>query len=277
MRTVIISDVHANLEALETVLEDVAGRAHDRIICLGDVIGYGPDPCACIDLVEQHCEFSLLGNHDYACLYEPTNFNPIAVQGSYWTRAQFEPEGDGLRNDDAARRQAYLHLMRTFSYLDDDRDYLLVHASPKKPLSEYLFQDDVQKASKITGAFSAMRGGAYAFVGHTHVPGVFSAERDQEGRISIDSLYEFDYANELEGPFELDTCDGRMSFIVNPGSVGQPRDGDPRASYAILDTSGPVPTVEFTRIAYSAETTRAKIHANRHLGDRLGDRLIVGE
>ena len=176
----IISDVHANLEALEAVLADVATRPHDRIICLGDVIGYGPDPCSCIDLVEQNCAFSLLGNHDFACLYEPTNFNPIAVQGSYWTRAQFEPGGEGDRDEAAARRQAFLHLMRTYAYLDDDRDYLLVHASPRKPLSEYLFQDDVQKPSKIAAAFGAMRG-SYAFVGHTHVPGVFTAEQDEGG------------------------------------------------------------------------------------------------
>ena len=272
----IISDVHANLEALEAVLADVATRPHDRIICLGDVIGYGPDPCSCIDLVEQHCAFSLLGNHDFACLYEPTNFNPIAVQGSYWTRAQFEPGGEGDRDEAAARRQAFLHLMRTYAYLDDDRDYLLVHASPRKPLSEYLFQDDVQKPSKIAAAFGAMRG-SYAFVGHTHVPGVFTAEQDADGRISMESLFEFDYGNELSGPFELDTSGGRMRFIVNPGSVGQPRDGDPRASYAVLDTSGPTPTVEFTRLAYPADVTCGKIHANPHLADRLGDRLIVGE
>ena len=76
MRTAIISDIHANLEAFEVVLADIRERAIDRIICLGDVIGYGPDPCACIDLVQEHCEFSLLGNHDFACLLEPTNFNP---------------------------------------------------------------------------------------------------------------------------------------------------------------------------------------------------------
>ena len=276
MRTVIISDIHANLEAFEAVLADVATRAHDRMICLGDVIGYGPDPCACIDLVEKHCEFSLLGNHDFACLYEPTNFNPIAVQGSYWTRAQFEPSGDQLRDEAAARRQAFLHLMRTYAHLDDDPNYLLVHASPRKPLTEYIFQDDVQKTAKIAAAFGSMRG-TYAFVGHTHVPGVFSAEHDDRGRVSTNSLFEFDHGNELEGPFELDTLEGRMSFIVNPGSVGQPRDGDPRASYAILDTSGRVPTIEFFRLQYPIEVTRAKIHANPDLADRLGDRLVVGQ
>lgn len=276
VRTAILSDIHANLEALEVVLADIASRGCDRIICLGDVIGYGPDPCACIDLVESHCAFSLLGNHDFACLYEPTNFNPIAVQGSYWTRAQFEPGTEGVRDEAAARRQAFLHLMRTCAFLDDDPDFMLAHASPRKPLSEYLFPDDVQKPGKIAPAFAAMPG-AYAFVGHTHVPGVFSADTDRNGRIQLDSLFEFDHANELTGPFALDRQSGRMRFIVNPGSVGQPRDGDPRASYAVLDTDGPAPSVVFHRLEYPLEVTRSKIHANPHLADRLGDRLVGGD
>ena len=276
VRTAIISDIHANLEALEVVLADIREQEVDRIICLGDVIGYGPDPCACIDLVQEHCQFSLLGNHDFACLLEPTNFNPIAAQGSYWTRAQFEPAGHDHDPAVTARRQSFLHLMKTYAFLDDDRDYLLVHASPKKPLSEYLFRDDVQKPSKLATAFLSMPG-AHAFVGHTHVPGVFSGELDGTGRISTESLFDFEYGNELSGPFPLDRQDGQMKFIVNPGSVGQPRDGDRRASYAVLDASGQTPTVEFLRLSYPAEVTAEKIRAIEQLADRLGDRLLVGE
>ena len=276
VRTAIISDIHANLEALEVVLADIREQEVDRIICLGDVIGYGPDPCACIDLVQEHCLFSLLGNHDFACLLEPTNFNPIAAQGSYWTRAQFEPAGDDHDPAVTARRQSFLHLMKTYAFLDDDRDYLLVHASPKKPLSEYLFRDDVQKPSKLATAFLSMPG-AHAFVGHTHVPGVFSGELDVAGRFSTDSLFDFEYGNELTGPFPLELQDGQMRFIVNPGSVGQPRDGDPRASYAILDASGETSTVEFLRLVYPAEVTAEKIGRIDQLADRLGDRLLVGE
>ena len=276
MRTAIISDIHANLEALEVVLADIRMRRIDRIICLGDVIGYGPDPCACIDLVQESCLFSLLGNHDFACLLEPTNFNPIAAQGSYWTRAQFEPAGEDHDPAVTARRQSFLHLMKTYAFLDDDRDYLLVHASPKKPLSEYLFRDDVQKPSKLVSAFLSMPG-AYAFVGHTHVPGVFSGEFDVSGRFSTDSLFDFEYGNELPDPFPLDRQDGQMRFIINPGSVGQPRDGDPRASYAILDNYGETPTVEFLRLTYPAEVTAEKIRGIDQLADSLGDRLLVGE
>ncbi len=276
MRTALISDIHANLEAFEVVLSDIRDQDVDRIVCLGDVIGYGPDPCACIDLVQEHCDFSLLGNHDFACLLEPTNFNPIAAEGSYWTREQFEPTGEDPDKSSTARRQAFLHLMRTHAMLDDDSDYLLVHASPRKPLSEYLFPDDVDNAAKLAAAFGPMPG-HFAFVGHTHVPGVFAAELDETRTVSVDSLFEFEYANELEGPFELDTLDGRMRFIVNPGSVGQPRDGDPRASYAILDRSSGHPRVRFRRLEYPAERTCEKIRREPRLPDRLGMRLLAGE
>lgn len=276
MRTAIISDIHANLEAFEVVLADIGRQGVDRTICLGDVIGYGPDPCACIDLVQEHCEFSLLGNHDFACLLEPTNFNPIAAEGSYWTREQFEPTGTDIDRAATARRQAFLHLMKTYALLDDDRDYLLVHASPRKPLSEYLFRDDVHNTSKLANAFGPMPG-TYAFVGHTHVPGVFSAETDADGQVSVESLFEFEYANELSEPFALDHEDRRVRHIVNPGSVGQPRDGDPRASYAVLDQSKPVPTVEFHRLEYPVQVTCEKILKEDRLADRLGKRLLVGE
>lgn len=276
MRTAIISDIHANLEAFEAVLADIEGRSVDRLISLGDVIGYGPDPCACIDLVAEKCEFSLLGNHDFASLYEPTNFNPIAANGSYWTRDQFEPTNGSDFPEETARRQAYLHLMKYYAFLDDDKNFLLVHASPRKPISEYIFKEDVQKPSKLSHAFAAMPG-SYAFVGHTHVPGIFTAELDEKGRASLDSLYDYDYGNELTEPFKLDIQGGNCRYIVNPGSVGQPRDRDPRAGYAILDTGGDMPTVEFFRLEYPIQVTCDKIKEHPQLADRLGARLLVGE
>ena len=94
MRTAILSDIHGNLEALTTVLEDIDQRSIDQIISLGDILGYGPNPAECVDLVAQRCEWSLLGNHDYGALYEPTNFNKAAEDAAYWTRAQFDAEPD---------------------------------------------------------------------------------------------------------------------------------------------------------------------------------------
>ncbi len=98
--TAIISDVHANGSALKAVLADIRARGVNRIVCLGDIIGYGPDPLECVDLVRQNAEWSLMGNHDFAVLYEPTNFNPGAETAAYWTRAQFDAEPD-----EAKRRQ----------------------------------------------------------------------------------------------------------------------------------------------------------------------------
>jgi diadenosine tetraphosphatase ApaH/serine/threonine PP2A family protein phosphatase len=166
--------------------------------------------------------------------------------------------------------------MKYYAFLDDDRDYLLVHASPRKPISEYLFKEDVQKPSKLSHAFAAMPG-SFAFVGHTHMPGIFTAVLDEGGGVSVESLYDYDYGNEIEGPYALDTNGGKLRFIVNPGSVGQPRDRDPRAGYAILDATGDVPTIEFFRLEYPIQVTCDKIHGHPELADRLGDRLLVGE
>ena len=92
MRIAIISDIHGNLEALQTVLADIDSKGVDGIISLGDIIGYGPDPVACVDLVASRCKWSLMGNHDFAVIYEPTNFNKAAEEAAYWTREQFENE-----------------------------------------------------------------------------------------------------------------------------------------------------------------------------------------
>ena len=101
----IISDIHGNLDALEVVLEDIASKGITRICCLGDIIGYGPNPCECLDLVMEKCEFSLMGNHDFAVLYEPTSFNASAESAAYWTRAQLEKDPD---LEAAKKRWAFL-------------------------------------------------------------------------------------------------------------------------------------------------------------------------
>src|SRR3990172_3261872 len=97
MPTALISDIHANLDALEVVLTDIQNRRLDKIICLGDILGYGPNPCECLDRVIQTCEWSLMGNHDFAVLYEPTSFNTSAEQAAFWTRRQLEDEPDAAR------------------------------------------------------------------------------------------------------------------------------------------------------------------------------------
>jgi diadenosine tetraphosphatase ApaH/serine/threonine PP2A family protein phosphatase len=259
LRTAIISDIHSNLSALETVLADIDQRNCQRIICLGDIVGYGPDPLACADLVAERCEWSLLGNHDFGVLYEPINFNGAAEDAAYWTRRQFE---EAAKEDRAAgeRRWNFLgHLRVRVS----DGGYLFVHGSPRQPINEYLNPDDTinepLKISTVLGRIDHV-----CFVGHTHWPGVFTDDN------------EFWKPEEL--PDRTYVIDPSHKAILNPGSVGQPRDGDNRASYAILDTGAAdgKHRVEFHRLPYDIDITVDKIHAIPQLQDWLGDRLREG-
>ena len=224
MRIALISDIHANLVALNTVLEDIDRRIDaskgDQIWNLGDIIGYGPDPVPCADLVARRCKWSLLGNHDYGVLYEPTNFNAVAEQAAYWTREQFEAEG---RLDQAAavRRWEFLGKLRVRV---SEGPFLCVHGTPRRPINEYLFPEDaVSSPGKMQSIFERIErsGAQYCLVGHTHVPGVFTSDGDFYKPAEMgEATWEFKEGERL---------------IINPGSVGQPRDLDPRASYAIIE------------------------------------------
>lgn len=249
MRTAVISDIHANLEALEVVLDHIAGQGVDRIICLGDILGYGPNPVECVDLVAQKCEWSLMGNHDFGALYEPTNFNVAAEQAAYWTRAQFEAEKDAEK---ARTRWEFLGRLRVRVAFGE---YLCVHGTPRRPINEYLFPEDALNSPvKMSQIFERIE--KYCLVGHTHVPGVFTAEPD---------FYTLD---DLGGVYRLN---GEKA-IINPGSVGQPRDMDPRSSYAIVSDD----KVEFFRLAYDVQAVVDKIRAIPELNDWLGERLKEG-
>ena len=136
MRTALISDIHGNLEALTVVLADIDARGVDQIICLGDTLGYGPDPVACVDLVSERCAWSLMGNHDFGALYEPTNFNSAAELAAYWTRDQLEMEED---EQAAARRWNVLGSLRVRTTINE---FLCVHGSPRRPINEYIFPED---------------------------------------------------------------------------------------------------------------------------------------
>jgi diadenosine tetraphosphatase ApaH/serine/threonine PP2A family protein phosphatase len=259
VRTAIISDIHSNLSALQAVLADVDTRNCQRIICLGDIIGYGPDPVECVDIVAKRCEWSLLGNHDFGVLFEPTNFHKPAEDAAFWTRDQFEAAAEKDPEAGKARWNFLGHLRVRVS----EDGYLCVHGSPRKPINEYVFPDDpVNDPHKLERIFDRFE--SACLVGHTHTPGVFTDDM------------------EFWTPGEL--TDGRYPIepghkaIINPGSVGQPRDGDPRASYAILDKSGGPGKhhVEFHRLEYDIDATVAKIHEIDRLQNWLGDRLREG-
>lgn len=269
MRTALISDIHSNLSALETVLADIDSRGVDRILSLGDIVGYGPDPKECVDLVAKRCEWSLMGNHDFGVLYEPTNFNASAEAAAYWTRRQLEPpkaedSSAGAEYDvaEAVRRWEFLGQLRVRVVFGP---FLCVHGSPRRPINEYIFPEDpLNSTKKIKDIFARIKPSRVCLVGHTHVSGVFTDDPDFLPAAEMtDGIYKFS---------------AQESVIVNPGSVGQPRDLDPRASYAILETGEnfePI-SVQFIRLEYDIERTVEKIKKIDDLNEWLGERLLQG-
>ena len=246
----IISDIHSNLAALRRVLEDIQSRGIEEIFCLGDIIGYGPDPKACLDMIIENNIVSIMGNHDHAVFYEPTNFNTGAERSSYWSRQELEDESDRSK-----RNQRWAFLGRLSVRLEMGK-ILMVHASPRRPVTEYIFPDDIyNNQSKIAALFERVE--HLCFVGHTHVPGVFLEDPDFYGLEELDNVY---------------TISDQERAIINVGSVGQPRDQDPRACYAIVSEE----KVDFVRLEYDVEETVEKIFANAFLDNFEGDRLRAG-
>jgi diadenosine tetraphosphatase ApaH/serine/threonine PP2A family protein phosphatase len=237
----IISDIHANLAALEVVLKDAPD--HDEVWCLGDLVGYGPKPNECISRVHGLPHTSLVGNHDWAALgrLDLTSFNAIARVASEWTQRQL-----------TSSSRIYLNALSPSLRLDD---FTLAHASPREPVWEYVM--DATTAYRNFEHFST----PFCLVGHTHVPVFF--ELDEENRRCRAFLPPF------PEPVQL----GERRAIINPGSVGQPRDGDPRASYGLLDTDQM--TFEFRRVSYPIRITQERMRA-QNLPQRLIDRLQIG-
>lgn len=243
----IISDIHGNLEALDTVLNDIQEQGIEEIFCLGDVIGYGPNPRECIDRCREF-KVCLLGNHDNGALFDPDGFSSGAERAIFWTRHQLED----TTQDGCRERWSFLaSLPRTFR----DGDLMFVHGSPRSPLNEYVFPEDIYNQRKIERIFGFIH--KYCFQGHTHVPGVFTEN------------CRFYSPTDLSNEYEL----GDQKVMVNVGSVGQPRDNDPRSCYVILDGSH----LTFRRVEYPFDTTRNKILDIPGLDDFLGERLAIGQ
>ena len=253
----IISDIHSNLEALTAVLDDIAQRDVSHIFCLGDVIGYGPQPRECLDLVMSKAEITLMGNHDCAVLYEPHRFNLGAETACYWTRGQLESDHDEERRN--ARWDFLGALPVKSSWEPDDLELgrmTFVHGSPRRPINEYIFPDDIfNSPQKVQGLFDRFE--HVCFMGHTHVPGVFLETPDFYG------------PDELENIFDIEPD---RKALINVGSVGQPRDRDPRASYVLV---GP-DFVQFVRVPYPFDVVAEKMYAIPELDDYNGTRLKEG-
>ncbi len=254
----VISDIHSNLEALTAVLADIKKRGIKTIYCLGDVIGYGPNPKECLDLVIEKTQWCVMGNHDYATLYEPTNFNYGAEQASFWTREILETEQQMLSRYKWWRFLGKLPMRRTLKAKLGTNTAIIdfLHASPRKPINEYIFPDDVYtNPVKVRVLFEQVK--HICFIGHTHLPGVFLDEPD------------FYLPDELDDVYPI--VDDEKA-IINIGSVGQPRDKDNRASYVYVDGN----EVNFVRLQYDFETTAKKIMATEQLDNFQAERLKEG-
>ena len=251
VKRALISDIHGNLEALTAVLADIDQRSVGEIYCLGDVIGYGPNPCECLDLVMKRCAVTILGNHDQAALFDPDGFNPMALSAIFWTRDQLD-NGPGGASASNARWDFIGELPR--QKVDGDVRY--VHGSPRDPTNEYVFPEFIFDHRKMELLFGKVE--RLSFQGHTHLPGVFTDDAEFVSQDQIGDVYR------LAG--------GKA--MVNVGSVGQPRDGNSRACYVIQDTDESV--IEFRRVEYDRDRTIQKIYDIPDLDNGLGDRLRVG-
>ncbi len=256
MRLGILSDVHSNLPALEAVLESIDAAAVEEIWCLGDVVGYGAQPDDCARIVAERCSVCLVGNHDLAVLGEldMSSFSPAAAAAARWTQRHAADET--------------LRFLRGLEASDTGREVALYHASPRDPIWEYVLWPD-QAAECIAQAAERI-----SLIGHSHVA-LFFVLPDAREAGEPDPGPGDDHvargAQAGEGT-RLDLSDGR--WLINPGSVGQPRDGDPRAAWLELDTGAW--TAAYHRVPYEIDRAAEAIVA-AELPEHLAQRLQVGQ
>jgi diadenosine tetraphosphatase ApaH/serine/threonine PP2A family protein phosphatase len=232
MKSAVISDIHSNLEALETVLRAIDSLGADQIFCLGDIVGYGAHPNECLSIIQERCSVVVLGNHDSGVIGNTplTNFTRYGESALRWTRKHISK-----RNLEFLRSLPLIHVVDGIT---------LVHSSPVRPESwEYVFS--WQDAELCFGQFHT----TLCCIGHTHIPSIVS----EDGLINA-------YAD-------------NKRHLINVGSVGQSRDGNPRSSFAILDSVAG--TAEIVRVGYDVEKSAEAILQSR-LPDYLAQRLFVG-
>jgi predicted phosphodiesterase len=242
----LLSDIHGNLEALSAVLGDVEQLGVHRLYCLGDMVGYGPNPVECLEQV-RGCTLAILGNHDQGAMFDPSSWSPTAEKAIYWTRERLE------------RVPWAWEFLGALPRSHNDNGLLFVHGSPRNPLNEYVFPEDVYNQRKMTKLFDLVP--RASFQGHTHVAGIFVEQTPGE-------QWEFFSPEEVEYRWTLDA----RKVMINVGSVGQPRDADWRSSYVLLDRD----TISFHRLEYDVEATIQKIYNIPELENFLGDRLREG-
>jgi diadenosine tetraphosphatase ApaH/serine/threonine PP2A family protein phosphatase len=246
VRVAVISDIHANLPALEAVLGATDDAGVEEIWCLGDVLGYGAEPDECAELVRERCAICLVGNHDLAVFgaLDVAAFSEAAAEAVAWTR------------ENVSERS--LELLRGLEPAGERQGVGLFHASPRDPIWEYVL------SAEQADACLDVQPTRIALIGHSHVSLYFARPTEDEGGEEI-------RGSQASDDTLLDLSADR--WLINPGSVGQPRDGDPRAAWLELDTAEP--TARFHRTPYDIDRAAASIVA-AGLPRRLADRLRIG-
>jgi len=243
MRYALISDVHGNLEALQVVLHHIDMERPDRLVCLGDLVGYGADPEKCIDIVRERTELVVAGNHDWAAIGKTdiSYFNPYAQAAVLWTQKRL---GNFHRR--------YLEKL---PLILQEEELLFVHSTPERPEEwNYVF-------SRVQAAYYLARlSHRLCFIGHSHIPVAFVF---RGGEVAL-----------VTGPSFRISIEPDLRYLINIGSVGQPRDGDNRASYAVVDLAEQV--VEVKRVPYDIPTAQRKI-LKAGLPEVLAERLAYGQ
>ncbi len=243
MRCAVLADIHSNLAAFHAILADIErGGGGEEVWCPGDIVGYGPDPHECVELLQRREHICVAGNHDLAATgkIDTFDFNPDAAAAAHWTSRNLTRED--------------IEFLNSLPLVARKGDFTIVHGSPREPIWEYILS--VESARENFDYFDTR----YCFIGHSHVPLVFRL--DASGACHWSRLLP-----------ETALALGEERLIINPGGVGQPRDGDPRASYALYDSGAG--TVELHRVPYAISSTQQKM-AERRLPPRLASRLSYG-
>jgi len=245
----VISDVHSNIEAFEAVLDDIRSQGIKEIICLGDMVGYGPNPRESIAMHMKVCAQAILGNHETAVMGDQEDFNERAKAAVKWTKEQLV-----LRSDGGKVNRILWDYIGSLKKILVDEPFIFVHGSPRDYTREYIFPRDIYEEDKLNSIFALVN--QYCLTGHTHIQGVITED------------FTFIRPPDIDGKYRL----RKEKAIINIGSVGQPRDGDNRAAYAVIHDDH----IEFRRVPYDFSKTMEKIMKIDALPDFLATRLKEG-
>lgn len=257
MAIALVSDLHANIEAVEAVMRDIDAQGIKTIYCLGDIVDYGPNPVEVLDIAIERFELTILGNHEEALMMVAEDFNERAMRSVHWTR-------EAINHSEIPRdkRHEYWNFLDRMAATKHAvrGNMLFLHGSPRQPTRDYVFPKDIRNREKMEGIFAQLAGEQrYCFCGHSHIPGIYT-----------DKLQYAHPSRIKDGLVKLDRFD---RLLVNIGSVGQPRDNDTRASYAVIDGTD----IYFRRVEYDFHATADKLRKIEKLPTFLAERLLVGK